>query len=65
MNIKNGKEKNMKFKLIVLVIISILLITACGQKTLSEPITLHNQDQKEVSFPLEKPTVFFFITSYT
>jgi hypothetical protein len=55
----------MKFKLMVLVLISILLITACGQKTLSEPITLHNQDQKEVTFPLEKPTVFFFITSYT
>ncbi|MFP7298052.1 hypothetical protein [Neobacillus niacini] len=55
----------MKFKLIVLAIISILLITACGNKTLSEPITLHNQDKNEVTFPSEKPTLFFFITSYT
>ncbi|MCM3691298.1 lipoprotein [Neobacillus niacini] len=55
----------MKFKLMVLVLISILLITACGQKTLNEPITLHNQDQQKVTFPLEKPTLFFFITSYT
>lgn len=59
------KEKTMKFKLIVLAIISILLITACGNKTLSEPITLHNQDKNEVTFPSEKPTLFFFITSYT
>ncbi|MEH7013204.1 lipoprotein [Neobacillus niacini] len=55
----------MKPKVIVFFLISILVLAACGQKTLSEPITLHNQDQKEVTFPLEKPTVFFFITSYT
>jgi major membrane immunogen (membrane-anchored lipoprotein) len=55
----------MKSKKLVFFLLSILLLTACGQKTLSEPITLHNQDQKEITFPLEKPTVFFFITSYT
>ncbi|MFJ5762217.1 hypothetical protein ACIQAA_24445 [Neobacillus sp. NPDC093182] len=55
----------MKPKVLVLFLIAILVVTACGQKTLSEPITLHNQDQKEVTFPLEKPTVFFFITTYT
>jgi hypothetical protein len=32
--------------------------------TLIEPITLLNHEQKEVTFPLEKPTVFFFITTY-
>jgi hypothetical protein len=55
----------MKPKVLVLFFIAILVVSACGQKTLSEPITLHNQDQKEVTFPLEKPTVFFFITTYT
>ncbi|MBY0148023.1 lipoprotein [Neobacillus niacini] len=55
----------MKSKKLVFFLLSMLLLTACGQKTLSEPITLHNQDNKEITFPLEKPTVFFFITSYT
>lgn len=55
----------MKPKLIIMFLFSILVLSACGQKTLSEPITLLNQDQQEVTFPLEKPTVFFFITSYT
>jgi hypothetical protein len=55
----------MKLKLLVFFFIAVLVLSACGQKTLSEPITLHNQDQKEVNFPLEKPTVFFFITTYT
>ena len=55
----------MKSKKLVFFLLSMLLLAACGQKTLSEPITLHNQAQKEITFPLEKPTVFFFITSYT
>jgi ABC-type glycerol-3-phosphate transport system substrate-binding protein len=55
----------MKFRLIALFLISTLVLAACGQKALTEPITLLTQDQKEVSFPQEKPTVFFFITSYT
>jgi uncharacterized lipoprotein YajG len=55
----------MKSKKLVFLLLSMLLLTACGQKTLSEPITLHNQNNKEITFPLEKPTVFFFITSYT
>ncbi|MDQ0970946.1 hypothetical protein QFZ31_000824 [Neobacillus niacini] len=55
----------MKLKVLLLFFMAVLVVTACGQKTLSEPITLHNQDQKKVTFPLEKPTVFFFITTYT
>ena len=55
----------MKTRILVLFLISILVLTACGQKTLSEPITLFNNDKEEITFPLEKPTVFFFITSYT
>ena len=49
----------MKPRFIVLFLIAVLVLSACGQKTLSEPMTLLNQDQKEVTFPSEKPTVFF------
>lgn len=55
----------MKPKIIVLFLALLVVLSACGQKTLSEPITLLTQDQKEVTFPQEKPTVFFFITTYT
>ena len=55
----------MKPRILIMFLFSILVLSACGQKSLSEPITLLNQDQQEVTFPLEKPTVFFFITSYT
>ncbi|MDR7078329.1 hypothetical protein J2Y03_003379 [Neobacillus niacini] len=55
----------MKPRFIVLFLIAVLILPACGQKTLNEPMTLLNQDQKEVTFPSEKPTVFFFITTYT
>jgi hypothetical protein len=55
----------MKYRVIVLFVLSILVLSACGQKTLNDPITLLTQDREEVTFPLEKPTVFFFITSYT
>ncbi|WHX98238.1 hypothetical protein [Neobacillus sp. DY30] len=55
----------MKTKVLVFFFIAVLVLTACGQKALSEPITLHNQNGKEVTFPLEKLTVFFFITTYT
>ncbi|MCP8615365.1 hypothetical protein [Salirhabdus salicampi] len=56
----------MKSKILILVLFLTLIITACGQKaTIDDPITLLNQDQEEVTFPLEKPTLFFFITTYT
>lgn len=64
-HIQKGKEYNMKLKVIIFSLISVFLLAACGQKTLSEPITLLDQNQQKVTFPLEKPTVFFFITSYT
>ncbi|MEH7253253.1 hypothetical protein V7111_14090 [Neobacillus niacini] len=55
----------MKSRIMVLSLIAIFVLSACGQKTLGEPITLLNNKQEEVTFPLEKPTVFFFLTSYT
>jgi hypothetical protein len=55
----------MKFKLFILCLISLMVLSACGPKTLEKPITLLNQNNEDVTFPLEKPTLFFFITSYT
>lgn len=43
--------------IMVLSLISFLVLSAFG------PITLLTHDQKEVTFPLEKPAVFFFITT--
>lgn len=54
----------MRPRIIILSLISFLLLSAFGQKALTKPITLLNHEQKEVTFPLEKPTVFFFITTY-
>jgi len=55
----------MKLKIVILLLITSLVLAACGQKQPIEPITLVDQDNKEVTFPLEKPVLFFFITTYT
>lgn len=62
---KEIKELYMKLKIFLLLLISVLFLSACGDKKLNDSITLLNQDKEEISFPLEKPTLFFFITSYT
>jgi hypothetical protein len=59
------KEQPMKLKMFVLLLITVLLLSACGEKKLDKSITLLNQNSEEISFPLEKPALFFFITSYT
>lgn len=53
----------MKIKVVVLLTTFLLLLTACGQGKI-ESVTLVDQHENEVTFPLEKPTLFFFITSY-
>ncbi|MBU8878865.1 hypothetical protein BGM26_07680 [Bacillus sp. FJAT-29790] len=58
------KEFKMQTKIIILSLLSFLILSAFGQKTPIEPITLFNHEQTEVTFPLEKPAVFFFITTY-
>jgi hypothetical protein len=55
----------MRLKMFVLLLVTVLLLTACGEKRLNESITLLNQNKEEISFPLEKPALLFFITSYT
>ncbi|WP_204498158.1 hypothetical protein [Aquibacillus albus] len=55
----------MKKKIIWLLVTVALLLTACGQSKLEESLTLLNQNEEEVTFPQEKPILFFFITTYT
>ncbi|WP_186763942.1 hypothetical protein [Planomicrobium sp. CPCC 101079] len=55
----------MKFKMLLLLLISAIAISGCGTDKASGSTTLLNQDQQEVTFPQEKPTLFFFITTYT
>ncbi|MCM3588402.1 hypothetical protein M3182_22255 [Mesobacillus maritimus] len=55
----------MKRKFLFSILLVVLFLSACGQSALKEPITLLNQNNEEVSFPTGKPTVFFFITTYT
>jgi hypothetical protein len=54
----------MRSIVIVLSFVSLLVLSAFGQMKLTKPITLLNHEQQEITFPLEKPTVFFFITTY-
>ncbi|MGV2942024.1 hypothetical protein AB5I83_20665 [Mesobacillus sp. LC4] len=55
----------MKAKIILFMLLSVLVLAGCGQTKLEGSMTLLNQDQKEITFPQEKPTLFFFITTYT
>ncbi|WP_169787418.1 hypothetical protein [Sporosarcina globispora] len=55
----------MKKKFMVLLAIVLLVLTACGKDQAQEAITLKDQTSNEVTFPQDKPSVFFFITTYT
>ncbi|MGI8383934.1 hypothetical protein [Robertmurraya sp. P23] len=43
----------------------LLLLSGCGTEKMDGKLALLDQDNKEVTFPQEKPTLFFFITTYT
>ncbi|MFC4321604.1 lipoprotein [Litchfieldia salsa] len=55
----------MKKKIMLLLVLIVLVLAGCGQKQIEESITLLDQNNNEVSFPQDKPTLFFFITTYT
>lgn len=55
----------MKRKLLFIFAALILLLSACGQKNATKEVTLLNHENNEVTFPQEKPVLFFFITTYT
>lgn len=54
----------MKLKMMLLLVAAAVFLTACGQDNL-ESTTLLDHNKHEVTFPQDKPTLFFFITSYT
>ncbi|WP_179107215.1 hypothetical protein [Sediminibacillus massiliensis] len=55
----------MRLKVTFLVMVVVMILAGCGQSQLDEPVTLKNQDDQAVTFPMEKPVLFFFITTYT
>jgi ABC-type Fe3+-hydroxamate transport system substrate-binding protein len=55
----------MFLKRILLAILCIMFIAACGSQSIDEPITLSNQEGKDVTFPATKPVLVFFMTTYT
>ncbi len=55
----------MNFKSLLLLLIFAVILAGCGSTKLDEPMTLLNQDKQEVTFPQDKPALFFFITTYT
>ncbi|WP_175384450.1 hypothetical protein [Bacillus sp. FJAT-27225] len=55
----------MKTKLSFLLIILVLILSACGKEKIEGSMTLLNQNKEEISFPQDKPTLFFFLTTYT
>ena len=55
----------MKLKNFLFVLTAFFFLAACGAETIDDSITLLDQENKEVTFPQEKPVLLFFITTYT
>ncbi|MDQ0268277.1 hypothetical protein [Cytobacillus purgationiresistens] len=55
----------MRKKLLLLLIATLFVVAGCSSKGMDNSITLQNHENNDVSFPQEKPVLFFFITTYT
>jgi hypothetical protein len=55
----------MKFKNVLLLLACLFLLSACTKEKMKDPITLVKQDNSKITFPQKKPTLLFFITTYT
>ena len=55
----------MKLRIFLIVAAAMLVLAACGTKTIDESVTLLDEENNEVNFPQEKPVLFFFMTTYT
>lgn len=55
----------MKTKYAIILLVFTLLLSACGANKVHEPITVLDHAGNEVTFPQDKPVIFFFITTYT
>lgn len=55
----------MKLKIYLIVAAAVIFLAACSSNGMDGPITLQDHENNEVTFPQEKPVLFFFITTYT
>ncbi|QOR68221.1 hypothetical protein IM538_08985 [Cytobacillus suaedae] len=55
----------MKRKYATILLLFTLFLSACGANKMNEPITVLDHTGNEVTFPQDKPVIFFFITTYT
>ncbi|WP_456276786.1 hypothetical protein [Bacillus sp. AK128] len=65
MGAKRAGVINLKKLYACILSVCFLLLAACGNPSIDESITLQNQTGEEVTFPSDKPVVFFFMTTYT
>ena len=49
----------MKLKIFLIVAAAMLVLAACGTKRIDESITLLDHENNEVTFPQEKPFLFY------
>lgn len=54
----------LKIKTALLMVAALVFLTACTAEV-DKAVTLVDQEGKEITFPTEKPVLFFFITTYT
>lgn len=53
-----------KIKIALLMVAALFFLTACTAEV-DKAVTLADHEGKEITFPREKPVLFFFITTYT
>jgi hypothetical protein len=61
----NNRGDTMKLRIFLIVAAAMLVLAACGTKTIDESVTLLDEENNEVNFPQEKPVLLFFMTTYT
>lgn len=65
LKINQTQGDTMKLKHFLIVAAAVFFLSACGSKNIGESFTLVNHENEEVTFPQEKPVLFFFVTTYT
>jgi uncharacterized protein YcfL len=56
----------LRLKILLFLTITVLVLAGCSSSSENiESISLMNQEKQTVSFPQDKPVLFFFITTYT
>jgi hypothetical protein len=55
----------MKLKIFLILAAALVFLSGCGSKDVIQSTTLLDHENQEVTFPQDKPVLFFFITTYT